>query len=266
LLDEADAEKAASELVRLALHRGGIDNVTVVVLDVLAGETPAVSDDVVVIPVALSGAPVQASGAITEAVALTAAVGVAASSRPAGQPSSPAGQPVVAKGSLTVPMTTAPPQVLEVPSFRAVTRASRPMVLVKAKGRKEHRDRIFTIRVALFVLVFAAILGSTAGVVVWFDKASFYVGLDRGYVTIFQGRPGGLLWLEPSVVERTTITPSDLLSSNVVYLKQGMEESSYQAARNLVRSLSLERTVIIPSESTTTTTVLATTTTTVPKR
>ena len=259
LLDEADAEKAASELVRLALHRGGIDNVTVVVLDVLAGETPAVSDDVVVIPVALSGVPVQASGAITEAVALTAAGGAAVSS-------SPAGQPVVAKGSLTVPMTTAPPQVLEVPSFRAVTRASRPMVLVKAKGRKEHRDRIFTIRVALFVLVFAAILGSTAGVVVWFDKASFYVGLDRGYVTIFQGRPGGLLWLEPSVVERTTITPSDLLSSNVVYLKQGMEESSYQAARNLVRSLSLERTVIIPSESTTTTTFLATTTTSVPKR
>ncbi|MGO9148735.1 MAG: Stp1/IreP family PP2C-type Ser/Thr phosphatase [Acidimicrobiales bacterium] len=266
LLDEADAEKAASELVRLALHRGGIDNVTVVVLDVLAGETPAVSDDVVVIPVALSGAPVQASGAITEAVALTAAGGAAVSSSPAGQPSSPAGQPIVAKGSLAVPMTTAPPRVLEVPSVGAAPRASRPMVLVKAKRRKEHRDRIFTIRVALFVLVFVAILGSTAGVVVWFDKASFYVGLDRGYVTIFQGRPGGLLWLEPSVVERTAITPSDLLSSNVVYLKQGMEESSYQAARNLVRSLSLERTVIIPSESTTTTTFLATTTTSVPKR
>jgi hypothetical protein len=266
--------------VRLALHRGGIDNVTVVVLDVLAGETPAVSDDVVVIPVALSGVPVQASGAITEAVALTAAGGAAVSSSPAGQlsspagqpssptgqPSSPAGQPIVAKGSLAVPMTTAPPRVLEVPSVGATPRASRPMVLVKAKRRKEHRDRIFTIRVALFVLVFVAILGSTAGVVVWFDKASFYVGLDRGYVTIFQGRPGGLLWLEPSVVERTAITPSDLLSSNVVYLKQGMEESSYQAARNLVRSLSLERTVIIPSESTTTTTFLATTTTSVPKR
>ena len=267
LLDEADAEKAASELVRLALHRGGIDNVTVVVLDVLAGETPAVSDDVVVIPVALSGAPVQASGAITEAVALTAAGGAAVSSSPAGQPSSPRpASPVVAKGSLAVPMTTAPPRVLEVPSVGAAPRASRPMVLVKAKRRKEHRDRIFTIRVALFVLVFVAILGSTAGVVVWFDKASFYVGLDRGYVTIFQGRPGGLLWLEPSVVERTAITPSDLLSSNVVYLKQGMEESSYQAARNLVRSLSLERTVIIPSESTTTTTFLATTTTSVPKR
>ena len=139
------------------------------------------------------------------------------------------------------------------------------MVLVKAKDpRRKHRDRIFTIRVALFVLVFAAILGSTAGVVVWFDKASFYVGLDQGYVTIFQGRPGGLLWIKPSVVERTTITPADLLSSNVVYLKQGMEESSYQAALNLVHSLALEHTVIVPSELTSTTT--APTTTTVPKK
>jgi hypothetical protein len=57
------------------------------------------------------------------------------------------------------------------------------------------------------------------------------------------------------VVERTTITPADLLASNVVYLQQGMEESSYQAARNLVRSLSLEHLVIVPSGSTTTTTV-----------
>ena len=136
------------------------------------------------------------------------------------------------------------------------------MVLVPApKRRKEHRDRIFTIRVALFVLVFVGVLGSTAGVVVWFDKASFFVGLDHGYVTIFQGRPGGLLWIEPSVVERTTITPAELLSSNVVYLRQGMEESSYQAARNLVHSLALEHLVIIPSESTTTTTIRTTMTT-----
>ena len=83
LLDEPDAEKAAGELVRLALHRGGIDNVTVVVLDVLAGEAPAVNDDIVVIPLAAPGAPGPASGAetvpITEAVVLTPAVSAAAS-------------------------------------------------------------------------------------------------------------------------------------------------------------------------------------------
>jgi protein phosphatase len=286
LLDEADAEKAANELVRLALHRGGIDNVTVVVLDVLAGETPATTDDVVLIPLAVPGKPSRTPGAetapITEAVALTpavsakataattsaAAAAAAGGSRPAPQPSRQAAQPAAGQGPLAVPMTTTPSGAPRVPSSGAAPRAAhgRPMVLVpRVKGPKEHRDRIFTIRVALFVVVFVAILGSTAGVVVWFDKASFYVGLDEGYVTIFQGRPGGLLWLKPSVVERTTITPADLLSSNVFYLKQGMEESSYQAARNLVHSLSLEHAVVVPSESTTTTTARAPATT-VPRR
>jgi len=40
-----------------------------------------------------------------------------------------------------------------------------------------------------------------------------------------------------------------------------MEESSYQAALNLVHSLALEHTVIVPSESTTTTSAHATATT-----
>jgi len=108
--------------------------------------------------------------------------------------------------------------------------------------------------------VFVAVLGSTAGVVVWFDKASFYVGLDQGHVTTSR-TSRRLAVFKPSVVERTTITPAELLSSNVDYLKQGMEESSYQAALNLVHSLALEHTVIVPSESTTTTSAHATATT-----
>ena len=35
--------------------------------------------------------------------------------------------------------------------------------------------------------------GERPALVVWFNNASFFVGLDRGYVAIFQGRPGGLL-------------------------------------------------------------------------
>ncbi len=276
LIEEADVEKAANELVRLALHRGGIDNVTVVVLDVLTGDTTAASDDVVVvIPVVVPGVPAPSTDAeaapITEAVPLMPAVSAeAARSQPARAPVPvrAAAPPLSGPGPSAAPITTTDPGAPAAPPSGTAPRAShgRPVVLVpKPKGPKEHRDRIFTIRVALFVLVFVAVLGSTAGVVVWFNKASFYVGLDHGYVTIFQGRPGGLLWLEPAVVERTTITPSDLLASNVVYLQQGMEESSYQAALNLVHSLSLEHTVIIPSESTTTT-VVATRSTTVQKK
>jgi protein phosphatase len=264
LLDEADADRAARELVRLALQRGGIDNVTVVVLDVLAGEEASPGDDVVVIPVAPPGMPARVPRAetspITEAVAVTPAVGSAKAVA-----ASTADQPVLRQGVSAAPITGGPVASVPASPPDAAPRAAhgRPVVLVRQKKRsKAHRDRIVTIRVALFVLVFTAVLGSTAGVVVWFDKASFYVGLDHGYVTIFQGRPGGLLWFKPSIVERTTLAPADLLASNVVSLKEGMEESSYQDARKLVHNLALERTAIIPSESTTTTTSGAATTTT----
>jgi protein phosphatase len=225
LLGEPDGEKAAAELVDQALRHGGSDNVTVVVLDVLGeGGSVMAGDDVVVIPAVITGAPGPATG----------------------------------QGSPTAPMALAGIDSSQVTPAQEAPRAAhtRPVVLVpRAKRLRSQRDRIVTIRVALFVLVFVAILGGASGVVLWFDKASFYVGLDHGYVTIFQGRPGGLLWFQPSVVERTTLTPADLLASNVAYLKQGMEQSSYQAARNVVHALSLEHSLVARSAPVTTTTV-----------
>jgi protein phosphatase len=260
LLDKADLEAAASELVRLALQRGGIDNVTVVVLEVVGGDEAVLNDDVVVLPESIGGTPEPAvageSGAITEAIALAPSLAAPSDTvlRPAPSP-----ERTAVADPKSAPVSAAPPgapsraESLAAPVARQAY--TRPMLLVpQNKRRKERGDRIFTVRVALFVLVFVAVLGGASGVVLWFDKASFFVGLDRGYVAIFQGRPGGMLWLKPSVVERTTLKPSDLLASNVVYLRQGMEESSYQAARDLVRNLSLERSRIAQGEAVTTTT------------
>jgi len=241
LIDGGDVETAASELVRLALQRGGTDNVTVVVVEVLGGDDSSESDEVVVLPEAVGGTSEPAvageSAAVTEAVALASPIRQAA----ALPPPAPTAVHPAAKSSVTAAR----------PAY------TRPMVLVPQKRRqrrqRSRRDRIVTIRVAVFMLLFVAVLGGAAGVVVWFNNASFFVGLDRGYVAIFQGRPGGLLWFKPSVVERTTLKPTELLASNVVYLKLGMEESSYQAARNLVRDLSLERARLTPAPVTTTT-------------
>jgi protein phosphatase len=276
LLETADVEAAANELVRRALQRGGTDNVTVVVVEVLAGEVPGGPDEVVVLPESVGGTPEPAvageSAAITEAVALTPASAPAPATRAPSAASSPPADQVVVKSGVANRV----PKPARVPTVGAGNTVStdgaprpvhtRPMVLVpQAKRQKPRGDRIVTIRVALFMLVFVAVLGGAAGFVVWFDKASFFVGLDKGYVAIFQGRPGGLLWFKPSVVERTTLAPGDLLASNVVYLRQGMEESSYQAARNLVHDLSLERTLVTAGAQVTTTTLApAHTTTTLP--
>lgn len=264
LLDKVDVEAAASELVRSALQRGGTDNVTVVVLEVVAGEASGSPDEVVLLPESIGGTPEAAvageSDAITEAVALTTAPAPGAAPVASGRPAAadrPFSHQVAAspERAAPVPRTTAPKAAAASPETEERPLRARPMVLVPQKKREKPRgDRIVTIRVALFVLVFVAVLAGAAGFVVWFDKASFFVGLDKGYVAIFQGRPGGLLWFQPSVVERTTLRPTDLLASNVVYLRQGMEESSYQAARNLVHDLSLEKSLVAQSEAVTTTT------------
>ena len=263
LTDKTDVDSAARELVRLALRRGGSDNVTVVVLEVLAEEASTPPDEVVMLPVVVGGAPVPAAGeaaAVTEVVAVTPPP-PATPNTPAPPPeamapsvpsdSGPAARPVSGQGAWQVPATAL--GTGNSAYSDGVPRAvhTRPMVLVpQAKQHKPAGDRIVTIRVALFVLVFVAVLGGAAGVVVWFDKASYFVGLDKGYVAIFQGRPGGMLWFKPAVVERTTLTPTDLLASNVVYLRQGMETSSYQSARDLVHDLSLERTLVGPVTTT----------------
>ena len=94
-----------------------------------------------------------------------------------------------------------------------------------------------TFRVVLFVLLFAAVLGGTAGVVVWYNQAGFFVGIDHGEVTIFQGRPGGILWFKPAVVERTGISSSGLFALDLPYLRQGVTANSYEAARDFVHDI-----------------------------
>jgi protein phosphatase len=254
LLGEPDADKAASELVRRALNRGGTDNVTVVVLDVLPGEVSAGDADVIVLPAAVPGpsdaASLAGAGEITESLAIMP---------PATVSDGPAAQAGHAAASEEIALIATAPSIAGVQTVpdgfdSPEPPHARPILLVRAKRPKGNRDRIVTVRVVLFVLVFVAVLGSAAGVVVWYNKASYFVGLDQGHVTIFQGRPGGLLWFKPVVVERTSLTGADLLSSNIFYLHEGMEETSYKAARSLVRGLSLEHSRLESSESTTTTT------------
>ena len=265
LLGEANIDKAANRLVRLALRRGGTDNITVVVLDVLAGERPADGEGIVVVPEAVPGAPGPASPAgtpeITEAIAVVPAGGSAAGSKGADDTGTGTGA-----GARPGPSGGATPDTAQVPLSELAPHVprARPIVLVpRAKRGKGQRDRILTTRVVLFVLLFAAVLGGTAGVVVWYNQAGFFVGLDHGHVTIFQGRPGGVLWFRPSVVERTSLTPSDLFISVRPYVRDGLTASSYQDARTLVHELALEGTRPRPRPSTTTTTApLVTTTTT----
>jgi serine/threonine protein phosphatase PrpC len=135
---------------------------------------------------------------------------------------------------------------------------ARSTVFVPTRGlSKQYRDRIVTFRVFLFILVLAGLGGGVVGVVTWFQSSAYYVGLSGDRVSIFQGRPGGLLWFKPQLLETSDVTTNNLLPNSVTEVQRGIAESSYAAAKQEVSDLvRLSNELGMgPGGSTTTTTV-----------
>jgi len=222
----ADPDEAARELVRLANEGGGRDNVTVVVVDVL--------DD--------AGRAQVASAALAD------------------DPGTTASHP------------TSNPTDLDEDTGRRVGRKRRraDRAEVPAETSPRHRadgpkERRFTWRVLVFVLL---LLGLAAGVVAtiqWYGESTYYVGFQGDRVAIFQGRPGGVLWIDPELVETSELERDSVPEDRVDELDTGIEQSSLDEARGYVervteRSERLSSTTTAATRPTTTTTARTTTT------
>jgi protein phosphatase len=118
------------------------------------------------------------------------------------------------------------------------------------------RHRRITWRAALFVLAVLLVLGAAGGSVWFIGRSTYYVGVDGERVTIFKGRPGGVLWIEPTVERRDDLTIDEVPSSARDAVRAGKEESSLARAERYVANLR--------ARATTTTTTTSTTTTTTP--
>lgn len=121
--------------------------------------------------------------------------------------------------------------------------------------------RRLTVRSALFTLVLVAVLGGAAGAVWWFATGTYYVGFQGDDVVIFRGRPGGVLFLDPELEERTELTRDDVPANRVDDLTAGHETSSLEAARRYVANLEDEATPERPTTTTTSSTTPTTSTT-----
>jgi serine/threonine protein phosphatase PrpC len=131
---------------------------------------------------------------------------------------------------------------------------------------RQYRDRVFTFRVFIFLVLLAALIAGAIAVVIWFQRSSYYVGLAGDRISIYSGRPGGLLWFKPQLIETSQLTTHDLLPNSVVELRHGISESSYAAAKQEVAALTRLSTALglnpsAPTTTTTTTTFLPSTTT-----
>jgi len=126
------------------------------------------------------------------------------------------------------------------------------------------RARRFTVRVALFFLLLVVLLGAAGAVVGVYARGSYFVGLRGNTLTIYKGRPGGVLWFNPTVAEPTKVSTNEVLPGRIDELKSGKEEPNLGLARQYVQNLQTEAAAhgIGPSGPGATTTVAGTPSTT----
>jgi protein phosphatase len=120
------------------------------------------------------------------------------------------------------------------------------------KPRRRRGRTLF--RVLVWVLPVLIVLAIAFVAVGWYARNTYFVGINRGRVAVFQGVKGGLLAWDPTVERRTTIASDDpaLTDAQRQDLKDGKKFSSRSGADAYVARL---RQGIEESTTTTTTTI-----------
>ena len=203
-----NADAAASRLVELANDHGGGDNISVVVVDVLhdddrAGRASAVLGAEPAPPAPTPGTTQDARPARGESHLLSAQ-GRNDALREIDHAGDEGPDPWA---------TTATPDPVDAPARRV------------------------TARVVAFVVALLIILGGAVAAIGWYARGSYYVGLHDGTVTIFRGRPGGLLWFHPTVEETTDLHEAQVPPSRADDVAAGHETSSLAEARRYLANL-----------------------------
>jgi len=205
-----DPSTAANKLVELAISHGGSDNITVVVVDLLAN---GAGGGVITMP---------ASSRTAATLPLNIEDKEGSGDRATGPPLA-GHQP---SGALAV---AAPP------------RPRRPRPASAHPYELRQRPTLFTWRLASFVAAICVLVGGCIGALAWYARSTYFVTISRGKIAIFQGRPGGVLWFGPTLAERTPYTASSVLPYRMVQLRSGQVEPSLSQARTFIRNLIAEK-------------------------
>lgn len=94
-----------------------------------------------------------------------------------------------------------------------------------------------TWRSLLFVTVVIAIIVAAGGLVAWYARSAYYVGYSGDEVVIYQGRPDGVLWFDPTLEETTGVFRQDLSESIAVEVEMLFETGTLDGARAFVEQI-----------------------------
>ena len=242
----SEPSAAAKELVHEAKRHGGNDNITVVVLDVHEEESP---------PHSFEARGVEVSGAVPPAD--SAALPTLGAAHPRDSLTPAAG-----------PTATGPDSADENTKLLSVLDIN---ARTQANASREHRPSqrkasVVTLRVAAFIAAFIVIVAAGAAGVWYYARSAYYVGIRGNALVVYQGRPGGVLWIEPTLNHVSLVTTGQVLQASLPSLHSGVEEPTVAAADSFIANLAAlyqkSQTAALPPPTTPTATTAPSTSTT----
>jgi PPM family protein phosphatase len=232
-----DPSETAHQLVDLANQGGGRDNITCVVADVVEGPPPSgrsiERDERILVP--LSAAVDDVAGFRSATIA-----GPVGSSGGAG----PDHDHGLHDGDLDD------------------SRDGRSMLPVDDDSDgPAFTARLVTWRTAVFMVAVVGVFIVAAFAVAWYGRSGYFIDVDdQGEIAVFQGRPGGLLWFEPTLVESTGVEIDELTPVLRDAIESRPEFTTFDDATRYLANVAEQL-----QRPTTTTTIARATTTTRPR-
>ena len=89
----------------------------------------------------------------------------------------------------------------------------------------------------MWALPILLVLVAAFAFVGWYARNTYFVGVSRGQVTVFQGIKGGLLIWDPTIQRRTDLDPALLTQAQRQDVQDGKKFSSRSGADAYVRRL-----------------------------
>jgi len=83
--------------------------------------------------------------------------------------------------------------------------------------------KVFTWRRVVFVVVVLMVLVALVGSLAVYARSAYYVGTDGQEIVIYQGRPGGVLWFDATLTERSGLLVGALEARDVELVVDGLE-------------------------------------------
>lgn len=199
-----DPAEVADDLVRQANENGARDNVTVVVVRVDAGATGPPDP----LPVGPREAAVSTGASLLD-------------DREPNAPDPERDRVPGARGVSVAPPPEAPPGVSS--SDRS--------------GRADRRRGGIGLRAAVATGLIVVIIAASLVVIGLYARNNYFVGFDEAQVVIYQGRPGGVLWFDPTIEQPTEFLRDDLTGALELEIDAQPEFGTLAEAQDYVADL-----------------------------